>query len=377
MPAYENLDLLLQDIPGPSPQGTDLKYSLEYDQIREASREDLDLPQGVWVQDLKSANWAEVERLCLEILETKSKDLQVAAWLIEAWISLYNMTGLKEGFNLLLQLSQKYWDSAFPLLNPQDTDFRIAPYNWINEKLSIRFSKIEVTAPDGSDFLSYSYSTYIDIEKNGGISVTNSARSKDSSAHREDFDKSLKATKDDFFIKVKADGEETLTFIKTLQSFLDTKLESESPSLYHAQEKVQDLVSFCEQVLSTRHQPQDDISVHIETKTSDPEEADNTDAPSSTTTAHIDTVIKSRSDAYSLINEAANYLEKLDPHSPSPHLIKRAIRWSNLDLKELLQEMIKDPSSLEDLKHLLGINQDDSTLNSDTPNPSSTSEIPS
>jgi len=62
MPLYETLDPLLQDIPGPNPQGKDLKYSTEYDQIREASREDLDLPQGVWVQDLKSANWGDVEK---------------------------------------------------------------------------------------------------------------------------------------------------------------------------------------------------------------------------------------------------------------------------------------------------------------------------
>lgn len=368
MPAYENLDLLLQDIPGPAPQGTDLKYSPEYDQIKEASREDLDLPQGVWVQDLKSANWSEVEKICLDILQTKSKDLQVASWLIEAWISLYNMPGLKQGFNVLLQLSQKYWDTAFPALDPQDLDFRTAPYNWINEKLSIRFNKIEVTAPDEADLLSYSYSTYIDIEKNGGISISSSPPQQDFSFHREGFEKSLKATKDDFFVKFKTEGEETLELIKNLQSFLDGKLGTESPSLYHAQEKIKDLIAFCEQTLAARHQPHEDVSVQLEAT------INNTDSPTDTTTsfsegttAHVDMVMNSRSDAYNIINKAADYLEKLDPHSPSPHLIKRAVRWGNLDLKELLQEMVKDPSSLEDLKHLLGMNQETSETEGSPP----------
>jgi type VI secretion system protein ImpA len=361
MPGYDNIELLLQDIPGPAPQGTDLKYSPEYDQIKEASREDLDLPQGVWVQDLKSANWSEVEKICLEILQTKSKDLQVASWLIEAWISLYNITGLKQGFNVLLQLSQKYWDTAFPVLDPQDFDFRIAPYNWINEKLSIRFSKIEITAPDETDLLSYSYSTYIDIEKNGGITLSSSPQAQDASSHREGFEKSLQATKNDFFENFKKEGEETVELIKSLQSFLDEKLGTESPSLYHAQEKVQDLIAFCEQTLSTRQQSQENVSVQLETSINNTDPSPS-DAPvfSQGTTTPVDVVMNSRSDAYNIINKAADYLEKLDPHSPSPHLIKRAIRWSNLDLKELLQEMVKDPSSLDDLKHLLGMNQETS-----------------
>ena len=361
MPAYEALDLLLQDIPGASPQGQDLKYSPLYDQIKEASREDLDLPQGVWVQDLKSASWGEVEKICLDILQNKSKDLQIASWLIEAWINLYNMKGLSQGFNLLWQLSQKYWDTGFPILDPKDSEFRAAPYNWINEKLSPRFNKIEVTSPDTPDLLSYSYSTYIDVQKDGGISITGAPDEESLPEKREGFEKSIEKTKDDFFIQLQSDGREALAFIKNLQTLLDDKLGTDSPSLYNAQEKVQELISFGEQTLESRS-PQEETTIKLETEIN-PETLPSSPSvlTSSEDPMHIETVINSRSDAYSIIDKAANYLEKLDPHSPSPHLIKRAIRWSNLDLKELLQEMIRDQESLEDLKHLLGMvnNQDE------------------
>ncbi|HCI48712.1 MAG TPA: type VI secretion system protein TssA [Holosporales bacterium] len=320
------------------------------------------MPQGVWVQDLKSANWGDVEKLCLNILQTQSKDLQVVAWLLEAWMSLYSMKGLKQGFDLLLQMSQKYWDTAFPQLNPQDPEFRSAPYNWINERLSNRFNKIEVTAPDDPDLLTYSYSTYLDLQKDGGIVITGSSEEQNLSEKRTGFAKSLKKTKDDFFVGLKADGEETLTLIKNLQSFLDSKFGADGPSLYHAQDKIQEFINFFEQTLAARHQPQENVSVKLEAG----EEEENASSsentpPAANTNVHVDMVMNSRSDAYALINQAADYLEKLDPHSPSPHLIKRAIRWSNLDLKNLLQEMIKDPSSLEDLKHLLGMAQETNT----------------
>lgn len=356
MPAYEDLELLLKDIPGPLPQGQDLKYSPEYDQIKEASREDIDLPQGVWVQDLKSANWKDVEKLCLDILQNKSKDFQVAAWLIEAWISLYNITGLTQGFNLLWQLSQKYWDIGFPVLDSKDVEFRASPYNWINEKLAPRFNKIEVTAPDNPDLSSYSYSTYLDIHKDGGVSLTGAPDEQTTPEKREGFEKSLSKTNDDFFIQFQEQAKEALTFIKNLQTLLDEKLKNDSPSLYHAQEKIQELISFAEQTLESRHQPLDEkITIKLEGAEPNQESSSSTPLPNSNQNVHVGMVIDSRSDAYAIINKAADYLEKLDPHSPSPHLIKRAIRWSNLDLKELLQEMIRDQESLEDLKHLLGM----------------------
>lgn len=350
MPLYENLDLLLHDIPGPLPQGQDLKYSAEYDQIKEASREDMDLPQGVWVQDLKSANWEDVEKVCIEVLQKKSKDLQVASWLIEAWIDLYNMEGLTQGLNLLLQLSEKYWDTAFPTLNPKDTEFRCAPYNWINEKLSTRFSKVEVTSPDSKDLFTYSYATYIDLQKDGGVSITGSPDEESPVEKREGFEKSLNHTPDDFFKQLNTTGQQALEYLKKLQTFLDSKLVENSPSLYHAVEKIEEIIAFGNQVLASRITTKE-APAATEVTSTDPLNSLEQSDQAYTKGASIN----SRNEAYDLINKAADYLEKLDPQSPSPYLLRRAIRWGQLNLKDLLQEMIRDPGSLEDLKHLLGM----------------------
>ena len=103
--AYENIKKLLAPIPGKTPEGKDIKYEEIYDKIKESSREDLDLPQGVWVQNLKSADWKATEKMCVDVLTKQSKDLQVAAWLIEAWISLYNIKGLRAGFDFFYKFT--------------------------------------------------------------------------------------------------------------------------------------------------------------------------------------------------------------------------------------------------------------------------------
>ena len=70
---------------------------------------------------------------------------------------------------------------------------------------------------------------------------------------------------------------------------------------------------------------------------------------------NISSLVKSREEAYQVIRHAADYLERLDPHSPVPYMLKRAVSWGTLPLKDLLQEIIKEPQVLSEVKTLLGL----------------------
>lgn len=84
-----NLDDFLKNISSDNPTGPSLRYDPIYDDIRSARKEDDPrLSMGIWKTDIKHAQWNTVEALCTKALITQSKDLQIAAWLIESWISL-------------------------------------------------------------------------------------------------------------------------------------------------------------------------------------------------------------------------------------------------------------------------------------------------
>ena len=240
-------------------------------------------------------------------------------------------------------------------------EFRAAPYNWINEKLAERFNKIEVTAPQNQDLKCYSYATYIDIHKDGGIRITKEEEGAEKQRNPEQFQKSIESTTDEFYKMLKDEGAEALVLLKKLQAFLDGKFSVDGPSLYNAQQKVEEIVSFSERVLAKRTSSDSADSkeevnlVSNITPNSVLTEGTEESSNQATEDVHVDSVMNSRSEAYAVIEKAATYLEKLDPHSPSPHLIKRAIKWGNLNLKELLNEMVKDPSTLGELRHLLGL----------------------
>jgi predicted component of type VI protein secretion system len=64
-------------------------------------------------------------------------------------------------------------------------------------------------------------------------------------------------------------------------------------------------------------------------------------------------VISSRDEAYRRLAEAADYLCRMEPHSPAPYLVKRAIQWGSLSLPELLPELVRNQSELAELFRLL------------------------
>src|SRR6266581_8421541 len=103
-------DDLLNPIPGDNPSGTNLRYAPVYDKIKEARREDDDAPQGEWAHERKVADWKQVVKLAGEALATKSKDLQLAAWLTEAMLRQEALGGLRAGLGLLRGLLDKFWD---------------------------------------------------------------------------------------------------------------------------------------------------------------------------------------------------------------------------------------------------------------------------
>src|SRR5580658_2896461 len=87
MPLREDL---LTPIAGENPAGQDLYYDKVFDQIKEARREEEDdLPAGDWGRSqVKKADHRAVIKLAGEALATRTKDLRLAGWLIEAQLRI-------------------------------------------------------------------------------------------------------------------------------------------------------------------------------------------------------------------------------------------------------------------------------------------------
>jgi type VI secretion system protein ImpA len=146
---------LLDPISADQPAGADLRWSAEWDRIKEARRADDPLDAGKWAKkERKSADWRMVWKLGTTMLRERTKDLNVAMWVTEAGIRLHGFAGLRDGLRLCRELMVRYWDSGlFPLIEDGPED-RTGPFEWLNNRLVDAISAIPLTArtDQGTDY---------------------------------------------------------------------------------------------------------------------------------------------------------------------------------------------------------------------------------
>jgi len=143
-------DDLLDPISADQPAGVDLRWTPEWDRIKEARRADDPLEAGKWAKkERKVADWRLTQELITAMLRERSKDLQLAMWLTEANIKMHGFPGLRDGLKLTRELTSHYWDRGlYPKMEDGPED-RSGPFEWLNSKLVDSITTIAITAqPD-------------------------------------------------------------------------------------------------------------------------------------------------------------------------------------------------------------------------------------
>jgi type VI secretion system protein ImpA len=341
---------LLGPIPGENPTGLSLLYEPIYDEIKKArTHEDDSLPQGIWQRDLKRADWSQVEKLCINTLSTRTKDLQIAAWLSEAWLVQYGLQGLAKGLELSNLLTQNFWEPIHPAFNKDDPEYRLAPFNWINEKLEERLHFISLTQPSDVTEGPLTYADYTkaqqtdtqgrrdpklarEHEKSGELSLT-------------DFKRSQTLTPSPFYHDLYSQIETCLTHATTIENFITSKLPSFAGTLIRLRNTLKALLHFTQNALEERRESIAPL-----------QENTHEDLPKRAW-ASPHGPIANREDAYQRLAEAADFLARLEPHSPTPYLVRRAISWGSMPLMDLMQEIVHDPNDYKQILQLLGLSR--------------------
>jgi type VI secretion system protein ImpA len=225
-------DDLLAPISGPNPSGKNLKYDPLSDAIREARREDLDLAQGDWKVSLKTADWAQVVKLAAEALAKRSKDLQMAAWLVDAYVRREGFGMLAPSFELLQGLLEQFWDTLYPELDDGDAELRATPLEWLGNKLPDAIVSIPITAA-GLSWTGYQQSRLAGYEQDATTESKRSARLQaiaDGKPAAEDFDEAVNATPRQFYDALESSLASALQELEKLNSLCDAKFANYAPS---------------------------------------------------------------------------------------------------------------------------------------------------
>lgn len=338
-----DVERLLAPISAEAPAGVALRYEGTYDRVREARREDdASLPQGEWERPLKVATPTQVAEICEQALRGRSKDLQLAVWLAEAWAQLDGLHGVSRGLGLVLGLCERYWQTMFPELDGDGDDLRVGLIDWLGDHLALRIRLLRL----GDARAAFSV---VDWER-AGTEARNVTPSEGPGASRESLLAKVSLSGLDAWITIQRELGGALATIEALDQSLAKRLEAHA-SLRRTRDVLLAIQVIARDVLKSSPAPAAPRSMSEEAQMSGAQDQSDVAARSASTDGRI----VSRADAYRRLTEAADYLLHTEPHSPVPYLVKRAILWGNMSLAELLQEFIGSADDLVTVHRLLGM----------------------
>ncbi|HEU4628438.1 MAG TPA: type VI secretion system protein TssA [Gemmatimonadaceae bacterium] len=253
-------DDLLTPIPGDLPGGANLRYDPLYDKVKEARREDDDLPAGeLPTGPRKTADYALVQRLASEALATKTKDLQLAAWLTEALLNREGFAGLTQGLGLLRDLLVQFWDSLYPELEDDDAELRAAPLDWVGSRLVIAVRQVPLTKA-GYGHLKFEESRDVGYEAAVQESTEKAERRQQKIAEgklaAEDWDRAVESTDLAFYQKLTGDLDAALETLAALDAVSQEKFGDVAPSYTPLREVLEQVRGVARSILTKKLPPE-------------------------------------------------------------------------------------------------------------------------
>jgi type VI secretion system protein ImpA len=159
-----------------------------------------------------------------------------------------------------------------------------------------------------------------------------------------------------------------MTEWKEFDAMIDERLKKEAPSLSRVGETLSMIDRSVTSLLSNRQNlsaPTAPASTDTAIHTDQPVELTENTAefeikPAETGDDFVDRPlttgpIRSRADAYRQLEGIANFLQIIEPHSPTPYLVRRAVSWGRMPLHELMQEVLREEGDLNRLFTVLGL----------------------
>ncbi|MBL4866629.1 MAG: type VI secretion system protein TssA [Pseudomonadales bacterium] len=303
------------------------------------------------------AEWRTVMEVAPRILQEESKDLEIATWLVEAAVRYHGFKGLKEGFELISNLIEQYWDDLYPMPDEDGIETKVAPLTGLNGEggegtLLAPLRSIPFTDDTGAG--EYSFWQYQQAREISRINDDGERqeRMEASGVSLGKIDQAVSETSPEFYAEILADLSSALGHYKTINDQLDNHCGMDAPPASNIRQILEEIEG------AIRHLAGHKIVSPDNEASESSENGDlsdtSSDGGSAQSTPSVAGPVQSREQAFKQLDQISQFFKTTEPHSPLSYLLQKSVRWGKMSLPELMKELLPDDSAREHFSDLTG-----------------------
>jgi len=362
-PAAIDFERMLAPLQGENAAGEDLRAdtspSSAYYRLKDARKSARAKERTLAVDDTQipdtRADWRPVFDQSVELLSTRSKDLELVAWLTESLVRLHGFAGLRDGFRFTREFVDQYWDSFYPSLGEDGMEERVAPLAGLNGQdaegtLIVPIRNVAITEEHSvGPFATWHFQQAVALQQLADPEVRE-RRIEAGAVSMESIDKASLESNADFLKLNHDDLQECRREFEELSSMLDERC---GANLAPPSSNIKNELNAC--LEAVRYVGRNVLTQPVaEGGGSEGGDADSGDA-SNASSPSFEGAPANREQAFQQLLLLADFFRRTEPHSPLSYTIERVVRWGRMPLPELLSEIIAEEQARDNLFWLAGI----------------------
>ncbi|MFP8968222.1 type VI secretion system protein TssA [Pokkaliibacter sp. CJK22405] len=360
-----DIETLLQPVSEEQPSGTDPRLDVSpaspYYQLKDVRNQARAEERNAMIEDepLQSCAslWQPIIDQVPAVLMEQGKDLELVAWLIEAMARQHGFAGLTHGFRLAEQMIARFWDGLYPSEDEDGPETRVAPLIGLNGydnegALLMPINSIPLTDMSAEGAFAYwEYQQAQDMERLDD--AKKAQRIKAGSVDLETIQQAGKETSTAFFQELHAQLSACQVAYEAMVQAIDNAVGSPMPS-----SRISKRLEECQAAMRFLAGDRLKVQVVEEAPAEITDEAAGDDPQAAAAAPAALTQLQHRDQAIDTLMKVSEFFRKTEPHSPMSYAIDQVVRWSELSLPELLQELIADKDARNGFFRLTGIPSD-------------------
>lgn len=335
---------LLEPVTSDAPCGENLEYDAGYAEMERAAIGKAEQQFGDTVIAAEEPDWRQVKALALELFP-RSKDLRIAGYLTRSLVRTDGLAGLRDGLEVLQGLVDRYWDSVYPQLDPDDDNDPAIRVNTI-AALCDPFSMLRAVR-EAPIVQSRGMGTfcYRDILIAQGDMPPSPTGAKPEMANIEgafaDCDaEALRATSEAVQRSLAAASAIEATITDNVGSSRAPNLEELTDILKHISRLLKDRLT--QRGVFDEAAPSADDTEDDAASNGSPAAADSREARLVAVPQGLTGDVNSREDVIRAIDKICDYYKRYEPSSPVPLFLNRAKRLASKSFLEILRDITPD-----------------------------------
>jgi type VI secretion system protein ImpA len=367
-PSVIDLESLLSPIAGDNASGVDLRADISpesvYQAIKLARRRAGDAERLLAKEDPNAGDpareWAIVLDKGTKALSSQAKDLEIAAWLVEALLRKHGYAGLRDGLKLCRELSEKYWDTIYPL--PTDDEGllpRVGKLRGLNgeDQPGTLIQPIRAATWFLGETGPVTWITHSQAQELEKLDPDKRQAQADSGVMTMEVFTRLARASVSEIVQTCEDLREALVELENYSKLLDDKCSNNSeiaPQTGFIREALNDCLSSLEPLCPAAETPVSDGAGSGATTTA--ASGGSSSAASGSASIGNSGGAMTRERAFALMLELSVYFKKNEPHSPLGWTLEHWVKLGRMDLPQLLAALpMSDDATRKTLATFAGV----------------------